>query len=146
ALDDPDNAIVTALEYTMSDFGSRETRQQRPAPSLCLMRGRIKREMSLQEEPIGNGVSKDVVSALRARGYNVFSSDDCVYQGENVRVRGSSQAAALLGIELRYESRDRVTADTSYYSRVSICEGQTLKLDKDGEVFVIIERRLTRIC
>ncbi len=147
ALDDADKAIVTALEYTMSDFRLRETRQQRPAPSFCLMRGGIKvREISPLEEPIGNGVSKDVVSALRARGYNAFSSDDCVHQGDTVRVRGAPQTAALLAIELRYESRDNVIADTSYYGGFSICENQRLRLERDDEAFVIIERRRTLIC
>jgi hypothetical protein len=97
ALDDADNAIVTALEYTMGDFRSRETRQQRPAPSFCLMRGRIKREMSLLEEPIGNGVSKDVVSALRARGYNVFSSDDVCTRVKTYECGGHLRQQRCLG-------------------------------------------------
>jgi len=146
ALDDAEKAMVTALEYEVFEFGFRETGQQRPPQSFCLMRGRIKvREISPLEEPVGNGVSKGVVSALRARGFNAFSSDDCVYQGDTVRVQGASQTAALLGIELRYESRDDVIADTSYRG-FSICEDQRLRLVRDKDDFVIIERRMTLSC
>jgi hypothetical protein len=145
ALDDAQKAMVTALKYEMGEFGLRETRQQRPPPSFCLMSEGIKvREMAPLEEPIGNGVSKDVISALRARGYNAFSSDDCVYQGDTVRVRGASQTAALLGIELRYGSPDEVIADTSYYG--GFCEHQRLRLVRDNDDFVIIERRRTLTC
>jgi hypothetical protein len=54
ALDDAQKAMMTALEYEMGEFRMRETGQQRPPPSFCLMRGGIKvREMSPQRSQLG---------------------------------------------------------------------------------------------
>src|SRR5262245_22798705 len=54
ALDDAETAMVTVLEYEMTSLGSRETKQERPSTSFCLMRGGFKaRQMSPLEGPIG---------------------------------------------------------------------------------------------
>ena len=69
-------------------------------------------------DPLEDGPSKEVVGVLRARGYDVYSSNDCAYRvdrGVDVYPRSSSNAAIILGIEpFKFEGNDLPTISSHY--------------------------------
>jgi hypothetical protein len=71
-------------------------------------------------QPIGNGVSSEVVAALRRHGHNVLSAQGCVTSERgDVRVRGARALAIMLYagevVVGDAEAPDSVSVEVSHY-------------------------------
>ena len=93
-----------------------------------MMNGLVNRERK-DGRPLGNDASNEVAAALRERGYNVYSSNDCAYSGLDVYPRFSSKAAITVGIEpFKFEGND-VPIISSHYQAGRSCEGHRVEIE-----------------
>src|SRR4051794_37985745 len=73
--------------------------------------------------PQGKAPSTHVIAALRARGYDVFSSDECVYRQDGIFPRSSSKSAILVAMMgPKYEGNE-VLVSYHYWGGFSVCSG-----------------------
>jgi hypothetical protein len=101
---------------------------------------------------VGNGAPSKVISELKTKGYDVMSSNECVYVvsdgGRYVRARPqSSEAWTILIGAASIRRRDEVIfVDVDYWSGFGSCEGHTLTLENDRGLYVVADSKRSYIC
>jgi hypothetical protein len=141
--EESDKIVVAVYEFEIRYLQNRPLNE---AASFCLMMDGLRVRKRVDGRPLGNGASNEVVAALRGRGYDVYSSNDCAYSGDGLYPRSSSKASIIVGIEpFKFEGND-VPIITSHYQVGSSCEERTLKLIRRNGDYEVIESEMTVIC
>ena len=98
-------------------------------------------------DPLSVPVPSELINLLRAKGYNVFPSDECVYRtGDELFPRSSSERAVLVAIEPpRYEG-DTIFVSYHHWGGFSVCSGEVLTLRRQNGNFKVLESKLEYIC
>jgi len=141
--EESDKIVVAVYEYEIK----QQLQHQNEAASFCLMMDGLRQRKRVDGRPLGDGASNEVVAALRGRGYDVYSSNDCAYSGDGVYPRSSSKASIIVGIEpFKFDGSDVPIISSSYLVASLSCGGHRLKLRRRNGDYEVIESEREYIC
>lgn len=157
ALDEPEEIFVAVYEHEiaqrMGSSDSRELiRELPPSQSFCLSQGGLSiRSLENLPQEVGDGISSNVVSELRARGYDVFSATDCVYDVDGhgdfiVRPRSLTKPALLIFVAPRTTDNATWSFSAAYWAGQLACGGHTMNVERMDGRYVITDMGREFIC
>jgi hypothetical protein len=146
ALDETENIMVAVYEHEIA----RHLRNYDSGMSFCLSNSAIKLvEIDKSVQKVGDGASNNVVSALRAQGYNVFSLTECVYDstsGLHVRPRSGSGLSFLIHLGPIIWDGTKAVVEVGYWAGPTVCEERTLKVEHQSGRYTIVNDEARIIC
>src|SRR4051812_35068643 len=93
SLDETDKIVVTVYEHQIREYLQGAIADTES--NFCLTMKGLEISERQEGRPLGAGASSDVIEALKRRGYDVYSSNDCAYRGFDVFPRFSSKPAVI---------------------------------------------------
>ena len=138
--DERTNQIVAAIfEHQLGSPGEG---------NICLMMNRGMMAPLLNgTSPLSVGAPSDLIQSLKAKGYNVFSSDECVFSNRGqVTPRTTSGRAILIGIEPPTFEGEKAFIAYNLWSGFGSCEGKLITLSRQSGSYKFLETREKYTC